>query len=57
MGAYRTSTGTHVVPDTGTFCKLEYPCFRDPHICSSVAFSMGILEYQVKDQYQSKASI
>ena len=25
---YRTSTGTHVVPGTGTFCKLEYPCFR-----------------------------
>jgi len=28
MGAYRTCTGTHVVPGTDTFCKLEYPCFR-----------------------------
>jgi len=26
--AYRTSTSTREVPGTGTFCKLEYPCFR-----------------------------
>ena len=28
MGVYCTRTSTRVVSDTGTFCKLEYPCFR-----------------------------